>query len=128
MKPTTLKNARFYLILAALTLTVGLISWDHKQSPGYIGQTFNDTTPKKRSDSYREKKIRDLDDVLDELNDADLKVNMERVREQLAESMKALDLKELDFSKMKEQLEKVSQIDMEKMKAQMQEAFSKILW
>jgi TolA-binding protein len=128
MKPTTLKNSRFYLVLAALTLTVGLISWDHKQVPGQLGQTFTDTTPKKKSiDAYRDKKITDLDDVLDELNNADLKMNMEQVHKQLAEAMQALKLKDLDLGKMKEEMEKAfSKVDMEKMKAEMKEAFAKL--
>jgi chromosome segregation ATPase len=128
MKPTTLKNSRFYLILATLVLTAGLVSWDHKQAPGNYGQPFTDTTPKKKGiENYRDKKITDLDDVLEELNNADLRANMEQVHKQLSEAMEKMDLKQIDLVKMKEDLQKsLSAIDMEKMKAEMKEAFSKV--
>ena len=84
MKPTTSQPAVFCLSLLIVGLTVGLVSWDHKQTPGHYQQTVNDTVPKKTSD--REKKIRDLDDVLDELNNVDLKVNMEKVQKEIDRS------------------------------------------
>ena len=58
MKPTTFTNGRFLLVLLTVGLTVGLVSWDYKQSPGKYQQSTNDTTPKKKSID-KEKKIRD---------------------------------------------------------------------
>ena len=71
MKPTTFLNGRLLLVLLTTGLTVGLVSWDYQQKPGKYQQSANDTTPKKKS-ADRDKKIRDLDDVLEELNTIDL--------------------------------------------------------
>ena len=90
--------------------------------------TINDTVPKK------EKKIRDLDDVIDELNDVDLKVDMDKVQRELKESMKQLDaqkmqldiqkaMRDVDFQKMQKQLEEsMAKIDFGKIEKEMSEA------
>jgi len=70
MKPTNPKAAPLLLALFALVLTVGLVSWDYKQTPGQYGQSVNDTTPRKKS-TDKDKKVRDLDDVIDELDTAE---------------------------------------------------------
>ena len=120
MKPTAFSPGRILLILLAASLTIGLVSWGHKQNPGYYDQTINDTVPKKKTE--REKKVRDLDDVLDELNEADMKVNMEKVQKEIEEAMK-----KIDGDKIKLEIERAMQeVDMEKIKKQIEESMAKV--
>jgi chromosome segregation ATPase len=137
MKPTTFTTGRILLVLLVTGLTVGLVSWGHKQDSGRYQQTINDTVPKTKP-ADREKKIRDLDDVLDELDRADMKVNMEKVQKELEESMKKLDMdkikmeidramKEVDMEKIKKEVEEsMSKIDFDKIKTEMAQAMKEI--
>ncbi|HMK26175.1 MAG TPA: hypothetical protein VK483_09110 [Chitinophagaceae bacterium] len=121
MKPTKFTTGRMLLVLLITGLAIGLVSWDQKQSPGHFGQPINDTVPKTKPGD-REKKIRDLDDVLDELNEADMKVNMEKVQKELAEAMK-----KIDGEKIKMEMEKaMKEVDMEKIKREVEESMAKI--
>ncbi|MEK7225168.1 MAG: hypothetical protein AAB221_05755 [Bacteroidota bacterium] len=123
MKPTTLNNGRILLILLVAVLTVGLVSWGGQQQSGRYQQTMNDTVPKKKN-ADREKKIRDLDDVLDELNEADLKVNMEKIQKEIAEAMK-----KLDGEKIRLDIEKaMKEVDFEKIRKEVQESMAKVDW
>jgi len=133
MKPKTFTAGRLLFALMILGATLALVSWDFKQSSGHYRQSANDTTPKtKKTDG--EKKILDLDDVLDELNAAEWKVDMEKVQQELAEAMKKFDvekmkfdmekaMKEVDFEKIKKEMEQsMAKIDMKKIQAEMAEA------
>ena len=123
MKPTTFNSGRILLILLVTILTVGLVSWGGQQQSGRYQQPVNDTVPKKKN-TDREKKIRDLDDVLDELNEADLKVNMEKIRKEIAEAMK-----NLDGEKIRLDIEKtMKEVDFDKIRKEMQESMSKMDW
>ena len=137
MKPKTFTTGRLLFALMIIGITLALISWDFKQSPGRYHHSINDTTPKtKKTD--REKKILDLDDVLDEMNDAEMKVDMEKVQQELAEAMKKIDvekmkldveraIKEVDFEKIKKEVEQsIAKIDMKKVQAEMAEAMKEI--
>ena len=154
MKPKTFTTGRLLLILLTAGLTVGLVSWDHKQAPGRYGHSQNDTTPKKPTD--REKKVRDLDDVLDELNSVDLKVEMEKAQKEIAEAMKKIDgdkirmevekaMKELDMDKIRKEVEvsiakidfdeinkeiakAMKEIDIAKIQKEVQESLAKVDW
>lgn len=137
MKPTTFVNGRLLLLLLTICLTVGLVSWDYKQTPGKYQQATNDTTPKKKSID-REKKIRDLDDVLDELNAVDMKVEMEKANKEIAEAMKSIDgdkirmeinkaLKEVDMVKIqKEVQESLAKVDFNKIKEEVANALKEV--
>lgn len=155
MKPRTFLNNRLLLVLLIAGLTAGLISWDYQQSPGQFDQSINDTTPKKKTYD-RNKKVRNLDDVLDELDNAEFKMNIENINKELSEAMKSIDgekikrdidkaMKELDlakiqlevknslakvdFSEMKEELaEAMKSIDIEKIQKEVQESISKVDW
>jgi len=121
MKPTKFTTGRMLLVLLITGLTIGLVSWDQKQSPGYFGQPVNDTVPKTKPGD-REKKIRDLDDVLDELNEADMKVNMEKVQKEIAEAMK-----QIDGNKIKIEMEKaMKEVDMDKIRKEVEESMAKV--
>ncbi|HEY6063101.1 MAG TPA: hypothetical protein VIV35_05805, partial [Chitinophagaceae bacterium] len=115
MKPTKFATGRLLLALLITGLTIGLVSWDHQQSPGRLKQIINDTVPKTKTGD-REKKIRDLDDVLDELNNVDMKVNMELVQQEMEEAMK-----KIDGDKIKLEIEKaMKEIDMDKIRKEVE--------
>src|SRR6478752_7322059 len=90
-------NALKYFLPVALVgcFSLFLVSWGgqkqtHQQK---TEQSFNDTVPKNKD----EKKIRDLDDVIDELDRADLKVDMQKLNEQLKEAMKQIDMAKIQL-------------------------------
>ena len=118
---TNWKNLRIALAVAAVAVTSVLIlsSWDFKDN--YTdwndnGYNDHDTVPKK------EKKIRDLDDVIDELNNADIKVDMEKIQKELKESMKNLDMQKIQLEMQKAMRE----VDIEKIKKEIDQSMSKI--
>jgi hypothetical protein len=139
---TNLKKMRLPLIIVTVATASLLIlsSWDFKNSNAIWNDEFcdqTDTLPKKEN---REKKIRDLDDVLDELNNVDIKVDMEKMQKELSESLKKLDakkiqldmektLKDIDFEKIQKEIkESMAKIDWEKMKSDFNESMNKIEW
>jgi len=123
------KNFRLSLTVAAVTLASVFIlaSWDFKQSSVFINDQsqVSDTIPKKQ------KKIRDLDDVINELNDVDLKVNIESIKKEVSDAMKNIDkdkirmevdkaIREIDFEKIKTDVENsIAKIDWNKMKVEL---------
>jgi hypothetical protein len=151
---TNLRNLLIPLAVAAVAITSVFVlsSWDLKNS--YAAWNANDydncdTIPKK------EKKIRDLDDVLDELNAVDFKMDMEKMQKELNESMKKLDMKKMqldmekamrdvDFQKIQKEIEQSMKIDFgnfekemakamkefdaTKIQKEMQESMQKIEW
>jgi hypothetical protein len=121
MKPTTLLSGRFFLLLLTVGLTIGLISWDQKQTPNRNQQTFTDTTPKKKTGD-REKKIRDLDQALEELNSENLNVDAEKIQKELADA-----LKDFDGTKIKLEIEKaLKEVDLAKIQKEVQESLAKV--
>ena len=137
MKPTNLKLTSLGIVLMTAVLTIGLVSWDYKQTPGQYQQSITDTTPKKKV-TDKEKKIRDLDDVLDELNAADIRVDMEKIHKEIAEAMKSIDgekikleiekaMKDVDMAKIqKEVQESLAKVDFNKIKTEVSEALKDI--
>jgi hypothetical protein len=138
MKPTNRKTTPLVLALLTAGLTIGLVSWDYKQAPGQYQQSKNDTTPKKKTD--REKKVRDLDDVLDELDKADFDINMEKVQKEIEKAMKEIDmakiqrevqesLAKVDFKKIQEEMkEAMKDFDAAKIQKEVQESLAKVDW
>jgi len=118
---TNLRNLRIPLAVAAVAIASVFIlsSWDFKNT--YSAWNDNDhdncdTIPKK------EKKIRDLDDVLDELNGVDFKLDMEKMQKELNESMK-----KIDIQKMQLDMQKVMHdVDFEKLKIEFDQSMAKI--
>jgi len=137
MKPTTLRSGRLLLAFLVLGTCLALVSWDLKQSTGRHQQPANDTVPKTKSPD-REKKIRDLDDVLDELNSVDLKVDMEKIQKEIAQAMKKIDgekirlevekaMKGVDMAKIqKEVQESLAKVDFDKIKAEIADAMKEV--
>src|SRR6185503_1070414 len=119
---TNLRNLRITLAVAAVAITSVLVlsSWDNNSATnaGYNDKGYHptDTVPKK------EKKIRDLDDVIDELNAVDFKLDMEKMQRELKESMKNFDGQKIQLD-----MEKAMRgIDFQKMQKDFQESMSKI--
>lgn len=118
MKPKILLSGRFVLVVLTVCLSVVLVSWDYNQSPGQYEQSVNDTTPK----NNREKKVRDLDDALDELDRIDFKADFEKAMKEAAKA-----LKEFDGAKIKLEIDKaLMEIDFEKIKKDVQESLAKV--
>ncbi|HEY5967684.1 MAG TPA: hypothetical protein VIU35_06880 [Chitinophagaceae bacterium] len=118
---TNLRNLRIPLAVAAVAITSVFIlsSWDFKNT--YAAWNDNDydncdTIPKK------EKKIRDLDDVIDELNAVDFKMDMEKMQKELNESMKKLDLKKMQFDMEKS----MHDVDFQKIQKEIERSMAKI--
>lgn len=137
---TNKRNLRIAIVvtIVAITSTIILTSWDFKQNyAGWSGNNddYYDTVPKKDA---REKKIRDLDDVLDELNNAEIKVDMEKMQKELEATMKQVDaakikldmekaMKEIDFEKIQRELESsMAKIDFSKIEREMKEAMKQV--
>jgi len=117
-KPDALKY--FLPIAMVACFSILLLSWGgqkqtHQQKKE---QSINDTVPKNKAD----KKIRDLDDVLDDLDRAEINVDMDMVNEQLKEAMK-----QIDMAKIKMDVDKaMKEVDMEKVNEQMKEAMKQV--
>ena len=117
-KPDALKY--FLPIAMVACFSILLLSWGgqkqtHQQKKE---QSINDTLPKNKAD----KKIRDLDDVLDDLDRAEINVDMDMVNEQLKEAMK-----QIDMAKIKMDVDKaMKEVDMEKVNEQMKEAMKQV--
>jgi hypothetical protein len=135
-KPVAL---RYFLPIAIVTcFSIILLSWGgQKQTPQQKSeQSITDTVPTNKAD----KKIRDLDDVLDELDRAELKVDMEKVNAQLKEAMKQIDMakiqmemdkamKNVDMEKIRAEVDKVtSEIDAAKIEKELKESLASVDW
>ena len=148
MKPTTAKITTPVFFILAIVCMLGLVSWGQQFGNGHQPGQSIDTTPKNKT----EKKIRDLDDVIEEMDNADIKVDQEKFRRQFEESMKAfngdqfkkqmeeamknleISLKEFDGDKMKKQMEEamknmelsLKDFDGEKMKKQIEASMKEL--
>lgn len=121
MKPTTLSPARFGLILLLATFSIGLLSWDYQQTPGGQPVTANDTVPKK---IQKEKKVRDLDEALSELEAIDISAEMAKVSAELSKAFK-----EFDGEKIRLEIEKaMKEVDLAKIQAEVQASMAKTDW
>ena len=121
---TNLRNLRITLAVAAVAITSVFVlsSWDFKNTYAAWndnGYDNSDTIPKKE---IREKKIRDLDDVLDELNNVDLKMDMEKMQKEFSESMKKFDAQKIQMDIQKA----MRDIDFEKMQKEIEQSMAKI--
>jgi len=125
-------------IILIVCFSIALVAWAGQKQTHQpnVKQTYTDTTPKKNAD----KKIRDLDEAIDELNKVDLKVDLEKAKSEIAEAMKNIDMakvqmevdkamKEVDMEKIKSEIEKATQsIDAAKINEDIKESLGKIDW
>lgn len=123
MKRRQLSKGTAVAVLAG-ALSFALLSWDFKK-PGsvYIDDETCDTIP-----VNREKKIRDLDDVLREMDDVQFKLNKElKLDLEKMQIELELSLKQIDLEKMKREIElSFSKIDMDKMKAEIEKSLKEV--
>ncbi len=119
-KPFT---GKFLMTVALLTcFSIVLIAWrGQKQShQRRTEQNVNDTIPKNNTD----RKVRDLDEAIDELNNAEINLNMDKMNDQLKEAMK-----EVDMDKIKAEVEKATkEIDAAKIDQEVKESLAKVDW
>jgi len=125
-------------IIALVSVSIALIAWGGQRQthPQTTRQTFTDTVPKKNAD----KKIRDLDDAIDELDKADLKVDIEKIKSEIGDAMKEVDMakvqmevdkamKSVDMEKIKDEIEKATkEVDAVKIQQDVKESLDKIDW
>jgi chromosome segregation ATPase len=107
-----------FAVLFVVSLSVVLLSWGgpKQQAPQKQDKHFTDTVPKK------DKKIRDLDDAIDEMDKAELKLNMEKVKAEIEKATK-----DIDAAKIKMEIDKaMKDVDMEKVKAEIEKAVKEI--
>jgi hypothetical protein len=118
MRPKTFIAGHWILALLTIATSLVLVSWDFKQPGSRYLQNQTDTVPKNNP----EKKIRDLDDVLDELNRVDLKMETEKAQKEIAEAMK-----EIDGDKIKMEVEKaMSEVDLTNIQKEVQESMANL--
>ena len=121
---TNWKNVRITLAVAAVAIMSVLVlsSWNIENAYGSwndFGSGVTDTVPKK---STKEKKIRDLDDVIDELNSVEWKVDMEKMQRELKESLKGFDAQKLQLD-----IEKaIRDVDFQKIQKELEQSMAKI--
>jgi hypothetical protein len=125
-------------IILLISVSIALIAWGGQKQmhPQATRQVFTDTVPKNKTD----KKIRDLDEAIDELDKADLKVDLEKIKSQVDEAMKQVDMakiqmevdkamKAVDMEKIKDEVAKATQeIDAAKIQRDVKESLDKIDW
>ena len=141
MKPRSFRPGYLLIALLVAGSTLALVSW----VPGHTQKSHagfhqlpsrTDTTP----NPAREKKIRDLDEALEELNNVDLQATMDKAMKEVAVAMKGIDaakirmeiekaMKEIDVEKInREVANAMKEIDFEKIKRDVEQSVEKIDW
>lgn len=125
MKPTKKFAVSIFIVLVLCGLTLALASWNGDPRGGKDSNTQTDTIPKKPGQP------RDLDEVLEELENLDIQktiedamkgVDMEKLKLQIETQ-----IKDLDFDKLELELkESFSRIDLDKIQSEMKNAFEHI--
>jgi len=124
----------FAITLVALFSIIIIGVSGQRQKTGQNSDTVTDTVPKNKVN----KKIQNLDDVINDLDRAQLELNMEKIKSQLNEAMKNIDMgkmqlemdkamKDLDMSKLKMEIENsMKGFDAEKMKMELEKAMKDV--
>ena len=135
MKPGSITTGKTLLALFIVgTIAFALISWDHQQKADQLGQNqqAQDTVPQK------EKKIRDLDEAIAELEHIDLKEHLDKAMKEVNAALKQLDsekmrldiersMKEIDFDKIKLEVDKaMKEVDAAKIEQEIKESLAKV--
>ena len=130
MKMKAANRLRLGIALTLVAFTIVMVSWGQKQNHGKKSTDFSDTIP-----NNREKKTRDLDEVLENSDDH---LDWEKFQKELSEGLQKIDvkkiqqeidkaIKDLDFEKFQSDLsESIAKIDVDKIKQQVQEAMADI--
>ena len=141
MESTTFNTSRLLWIVAATGLCIGLAAFNQKQQKPRVSPvpqtTKQDTIPKKK-----ERKIRNPDETLEELDRANVEINMEKLNVELAEIGPQVEkeirnakieveqaLKEVDMQKINEEINtSLKDIDWKEIKKEVDASVSKIDW
>lgn len=137
MKPGSITGGRILIAFSIIALTLALVSWDRQQFQGSTQHTqqFNDTVPHKK-----DKKIRDLDEAIAELEAVDIKVELDKAMTEVNNALKELDmqkiqldvqrsLKEVDVEKMKMDIDiAMKEVDFAKIEKEVKESLAKVDW
>jgi TolA-binding protein len=140
MKPKT-SVFRLTLIAAALIgVSFILVSWNFQGNAFHFtgDKEYSDTVPPKKAKAEREKKFRNLDEAIEELENVNIEVDMKNAMKEVEKAMKEFDaskihlqlekaLRDVDMKKIQEELrESLAKVDGEKIKAEVQKALSEI--
>ncbi|PZR24167.1 MAG: hypothetical protein DI535_22500 [Citrobacter freundii] len=118
MSPRLKSISRVALVTLVLSSTVALISWKKQDGDKQQSQIqYTDTIPQQR-----DRKVRDLDEALNQLDKIDLKATIDQAMAGVADAMKQLDAEKLQLEVQKA----MQQVDMEKVKADMEKAMKEI--
>lgn len=121
MKPGSISTGRVLLSMLVAGTVFTLISWTNKQNAPIQSQRqfYTDTVPQGKKEA-RERKIRDLDEALEEMDAVDWKIEMEKMQKELQEA-----LKEVDKEKIKMEIDKaMKEVDMAKIQKEINESMS----
>lgn len=121
MKPGSTRRPGLLIVFAMLAvITIALVSWDQKQEQHKVyaqAGHASDTVPQKK-----ERKIRDLDAAIEELEALDIDQEMERAMKDVEKA-----LKEINFQKIELDVQRALQeVNMEKVKADVDKALKEI--
>lgn len=126
-KPFYQRNLTALMLIAAFTIAVVAFGFQKPQSsksPAPPHGVNTDTVPKQKAKEPREKKVRDLDEALEELEALDITVEMEKAQREIREA-----IKELDANRIRVQAEvALKEIDVQKIQKEIQESMAKIDW
>jgi hypothetical protein len=135
MKPGSIRIGRLLLASCVVGATLVLISWDRQQSDNGVQQKHqqHDTIPQKR-----DKKVRDLDEAIAELEAVDINIEVQKAMEEVNRAMKELDvqkinlevqkaLKDVDFSKARAEVDRaMKELDLQKVQLEVQQSLKEI--
>lgn len=137
-KTSVIRFSAIAVVVIAAALV--LVSWNYQDKAFHFGDNdqFTDTVPPKKSKSDREKKVRNLDEAIEELETINIDDEMRKAMKEVEKAMKEFDaakiqlqlekaLKDVDMKKIQEELrESLAKVDGEKIKAEVQKALSEI--
>jgi len=140
MKPKTsvIRFAAIGAVVIAVSLV--LVSWNYRGNAFHFAgdQQYSDTVPPKKSKTEREKKVRNLDEAIEELESTNIDLEMKNAMKEVEKALRELDaskiqvevekaLREVDMKKIQEELrESLAKVDGEKIKAEVEKALREV--
>jgi multidrug efflux pump subunit AcrB len=140
MKPMTPVFRLTLIAVALVGASLILVSWNFQGNAFHFtgDKQYSDTVPPKKAKADREKKVRNLDEAIEELENVNIDAEMKNAMKEVEKAMKEFDaskihlelekaLKDVDMKKIQEELrESLAKVDGEKIKADVQKALSEI--
>lgn len=125
-----MKPRSAFLIIAVLGASLAFMSFKNNKHQQVRTEFAADTVP--------DRKVRDLDELLEEMNSIDLKLDMEKMSKELADGLKELDgkkitldvqkaLESINLDEMKKSIElSLASIDLDEMRLELQESMKEL--